>query len=197
MLPGNITDVISFSLNDEHEALRQTVRQFAVDAVAPVIGGYYERGEFPYEIMAEMGKLGLFGLPFPEEYGGMGGDYFALCLAWRSWPGWIPRWRSRWKPGCRSAQCRSTASAPRSSGDGGCPSCAGGAAGRVRPDRARRRLRHPWRHAHHRPARAANGEVGGSWVVNGTKAFITNSGTSITSLVTVLAITGRRRSGRP
>ena len=49
--------------------------------VAPVIGGYYERGEFPYAIVAQMGKLGLFGLPFPEEYGGMGGDYFAFCLA--------------------------------------------------------------------------------------------------------------------
>ena len=54
---------------------------FAREAVAPVIGGFYERSEFPYEIVARMGKLGLFGLPFPEEYGGMGGDYFAFGLA--------------------------------------------------------------------------------------------------------------------
>ena len=73
--------MISFRLNDEHEALRSTVMDFAREAVAPVIGGFYERNEFPYEIVASMGKLGLFGLPFPEEYGGMGGDYFALCLA--------------------------------------------------------------------------------------------------------------------
>ena len=46
-----------------------------------MIGELYERGEFPYRIVARMGEMGLFGLPFPEEYGGMGGDYFALCLA--------------------------------------------------------------------------------------------------------------------
>jgi short-chain 2-methylacyl-CoA dehydrogenase len=56
--------------------LRDSVAQFARDVVAPVIGGYYERGEFPYDIVAKMGKLGLFGLPFAEEYDGMGGDYF-------------------------------------------------------------------------------------------------------------------------
>src|SRR5690349_23193228 len=68
-------------LNEEHEALRETVREFAMDMVAPVIGEFYERHAFPYEIVWQMGKMGLFGLPFPEEYGGMGGDYFALCLA--------------------------------------------------------------------------------------------------------------------
>src|SRR4249920_3598586 len=73
--------MISYRLGDDHEQLRVTVAEFARDVVAPVIGGYYERGEFPYEIIARMGKLGLFGLPFPEEYGGMGGDFFALCLA--------------------------------------------------------------------------------------------------------------------
>ena len=73
--------MIGFTLNEEQEALRSTVADFAREVVAPVIGGYYERSEFPYEIVARMGKLGLFGLPFPEEYGGMGGDYFAFCLA--------------------------------------------------------------------------------------------------------------------
>src|SRR5580693_8054361 len=73
--------MVGFTLNEEHEALRRTVEDFAREVVAPVIGGYYERGEFPYEIVARMGKLGLFGLPFPEEFGGMGGDFFALCLA--------------------------------------------------------------------------------------------------------------------
>ena len=49
--------------------------------VAPVIAEHYEQHTFPYDIVRQMGKMGLFGLPFPEEYGGMGGDYFALCLA--------------------------------------------------------------------------------------------------------------------
>ncbi|MGH3390438.1 MAG: acyl-CoA dehydrogenase family protein, partial [Actinomadura sp.] len=72
--------MIDFRLGEEHEALRDAVARFAQDVVAPVIGDLYERGEFPYDIVAGMGKMGLFGLPFPEEYGGMGGDYFALCL---------------------------------------------------------------------------------------------------------------------
>src|SRR5690242_10902372 len=73
--------MLSYELDDEHAQLRETVERFARDVVAPVIGDLYERGEFPYEIVAAMGRMGLFGLPFDEEYGGMGGDYFALCLA--------------------------------------------------------------------------------------------------------------------
>src|SRR5258708_27047047 len=72
--------MISYRLDDEHEELRVTVAEFARDVVAPVIGGFYERREFPYEIVARMAKLGLFGLPFPEEYGGMGGGHLAFCL---------------------------------------------------------------------------------------------------------------------
>src|SRR5690348_17944370 len=73
--------MIGYQLTDEHEELRATVADFAREVVAPVIADYYERCEFPYDIVAKMGKLGLFGLPLPEEYGGMGGDIFALCLA--------------------------------------------------------------------------------------------------------------------
>src|SRR6266571_3869305 len=73
--------MIGYKLAEEHEELRKSVEEFARDVVAPVIGDLYERGEFPYEIVARMGRMGLFGLPVAEEYGGMGGDYFALCLA--------------------------------------------------------------------------------------------------------------------
>src|ERR1035438_3925950 len=73
--------MVDYELAPEQADLRATVAAFARDVVAPVIADYYERGAFPYDIVAAMGKMGLFGLPFPEEYGGMGGDYFALCLA--------------------------------------------------------------------------------------------------------------------
>lgn len=183
--------MVSFLLNDEHEDLRATVAGFARDVVAPVIGGYYERGEFPYEIVAKMAKLGLFGLPFPEEYGGMGGDYFALCLALHElarvdssvaitleaavslgampiYRFGSPEQRDRWLPdlchGDRLAAFGLTE-------PGGGSDIAGGMRTTARLD---------------------NGE----WVIDGSKAFITNSGTSITSLVTALAITGRS-GGRP
>src|ERR1700750_3489375 len=72
---------MDLTLSEDHAALRATVEEFARKEVAPVIGEFYERGEFPYEIVAKMGAMGLFGLPIAEEYGGMGGDYFPLCLA--------------------------------------------------------------------------------------------------------------------
>ncbi len=73
--------MISYALSEEHEELRQAVAAFAREVVRPVIGGYYERAEFPYDLIARMAKLGLFGLPFPAEFGGMDGDLFALGLA--------------------------------------------------------------------------------------------------------------------
>src|SRR4051812_22315520 len=72
---------MDFRLDDEHEALRKTVQEFARDVVAPVAEHYDRTEEFPYDVVRQMGELGLFGLPFPEEYGGMGGDFLALCLA--------------------------------------------------------------------------------------------------------------------
>src|ERR1700751_1891171 len=73
--------MLGYKLDEEHEDLRKSVAAFAREVVAPVIGDLYERGEFPYDIVAQMGRMGLFGLPVSEEYGGMGGDYLALCLA--------------------------------------------------------------------------------------------------------------------
>src|ERR671927_390561 len=73
--------MVEFRLSEEQVALRDSVREFAREQVAPVIAEHYEHKTFPYEVVRQMGKMGLFGLPFPEEYGGMGGDYFAICLA--------------------------------------------------------------------------------------------------------------------
>ena len=190
--------MVSYQLAPEQQELRDSVAQFARNVVAPVIGGYYERGEFPYDIVAKMGKLGLFGLPFAEEYGGMGGDYFALCLALEELArvdssvaitleagvslGAMPIYRfgtedqrRRWLPDLCAGERLAAFGLTESGGGSDIPGGMRTTARLVKGD----------------------GEVGGEeWVVNGTKAFITNSGTSITSLVTVLAITGRDDRGR-
>jgi len=184
--------MVDFGLNEEHEALRQTVREFAQDVVAPVIGDYYERHAFPYEIVHQMGKMGLFGLPFPEEFGGMGGDYFALCIALEELArvdssvaitleaaislGAMPIYRfgtdeqkRTWLPRLTSGESLGAFGLT----EPGLGSDAGGTT-----------------------TRAVLDEATDEWVINGTKAFITNSGTDITALVTVTAVTGQTADGR-
>ena len=178
--------MIDFRLSEEHEALRKTVREFAREEVAPVIGDFYERGEFPYDIVAKMGGMGLFGLPFPESVGGMGGDYFTLCLALEELArvdssvaitleagvslGAMPIYRfgsaeqqEQWLPSLVTGEALGAFGLTEPGG--------GSDAGATRTT-ARR--------------------DGDTWVINGTKAFITNSGTDITRLVTVTAVTGER-----
>jgi alkylation response protein AidB-like acyl-CoA dehydrogenase len=194
--------MVSYQLAPEQQELRDSVAQFARDVVAPVIGGYYERGEFPYDIVAKMGRLGLFGLPFAEEYGGMGGDYFALCLALEElarvdssvaitleagvslgampiYRFGTPEQRRRWLPDLCAGERLAAFGLTEPGGGSDIPGGMRTTARLVKGDGP------------------GDGEVaGGEWVVNGTKSFITNSGTSITSLVTVLAITGRDDRGR-
>jgi alkylation response protein AidB-like acyl-CoA dehydrogenase len=173
-------------LSEEHEALRASVRDFAREVVAPVIGEHYEKHTFPYEVVRQMGKMGLFGLPFPEEYGGMGGDYVALCVALEELArvdssvaitleaaislGAMPIYRygtaaqkERWLPALVSGE----ALAGFGLTEPGFGSDAGGT-----------------------QTRAVLDEHTGEWVINGSKAFITNSGTDLTALVTVTALTG-------
>jgi len=184
--------MLSYRLEPEHEELRKTVEEFARDEVAPVIGDLYERGEFPYDIVARMGRMGLFGLPVAEKYGGMGGDYFALCLALEELGrvdssvaitleaavslGIMPIYRygteaqkQQWLPRLCSGQLL---------GAFGLTEPGGGSdvAGAMR---TRARLE------------------AGHWVIDGTKSFITNSGTSITGFVAVAAVTGTREDGKP
>jgi alkylation response protein AidB-like acyl-CoA dehydrogenase len=176
-------------LPEEYEALRSTVEQFAHDVVAPVIGAHYEAGTFPYEIVREMGTMGLFGLPFPEEYGGQGGDYFALCLAIEELArvdssvaitleaavslGAMPVYRfgteeqrREWLPRLVTGEMLGAFGLTEPGG--------GSDAGATRTTAVL---------------------DGDEWVINGTKAFITNSGTDITGLVTVTAVTGTREDG--
>jgi short-chain 2-methylacyl-CoA dehydrogenase len=175
--------MIDFTLTEEQAALQESVREFAREVVAPVIAEHYEQHTFPYEIVRQMGKMGLFGLPFPEEYGGMGGDYFTLCLALEELARvdssvaitleaaislgampihrfGTPEQRAHWLPRLTSGE----ALAAFGLTEPGCGSDAGGTRTRAVLD-------------------------GDEWVINGSKAFITNSGTDITALITVAALT--------
>jgi short/branched chain acyl-CoA dehydrogenase len=184
--------MISYALSDEHQELRQTVADFAREVVRPVIGGYYERAEFPYDLVARMAKLGLFGLPFPAEFGGMDGDLFALGLVLEELArvdssvaitleaavalGAMPickfgtdDQRRRWLPSLCSGEHLAAFGLTEAGGGSDIP---GGMRTRARLEQGR------------------GGAGDAQWVIDGTKSFITNSGTTITSLITVLAITG-------
>jgi alkylation response protein AidB-like acyl-CoA dehydrogenase len=182
---------VDHRLSEEHEALRKSVETFAREVVAPQAEEADRTGEFPYAVIAAMGEMGLFGLPFPEEYGGMGGDFLALCLAIEELArvdssvaitleaavglGSMPVYRfgteeqrREWLP----ALCSGASLAAFGLTEPGGGSDAGNPRTRAVLD-------------------------GDEWVVNGTKAFITNSGTDITTLVTVLCRTGERADGKP
>jgi short/branched chain acyl-CoA dehydrogenase len=176
-------------LNSELLSFQQMVRSFANDVVAPVIGTHYEERTFPYEIVSQMGDLGLFGLPFPEEYGGSGGDYFTLCIAIEELAridssvaitleaavslGAMPIYRfgtQEQKKKYLPSMCSGQMLGAFGLTEAGAGSDAGGTkTTAIRSD--------------------------GDWIINGSKAFITNSGTNITGLITVNAVTGTRPDG--
>ncbi len=181
--------MVDFALGADYEDLRATVEKFAKDVVAPQIGDLYERSEFPVDIVGQMGSMGLFGLPFPEEHGGMGGDYFALCIALEELArvdssvaitleaavslGAMPIHRfgsqelkDEWLPRLTSGELIGAFGLTEPGG--------GTDAGATRTT-----------------ARLE----GDTWVINGSKAFITNSGTVLTGFVTVTAVTGERGDG--
>ncbi|MDQ0665053.1 short/branched chain acyl-CoA dehydrogenase [Arthrobacter ulcerisalmonis] len=178
-----------FELTEEYQDLSDTVRDFADNVVAPVSAKHDEEHSFPYGVVKQMAEMGLFGLPFPEEYGGMGGDYFALALALEQLGrvdqsvaitleagvslGAMPVYRfgtdaqkQEWLPMLASGQALA--------GFGLTEPEAGSDAGGTKTH-ARRE--------------------GGGWLINGNKEFITNSGTDITRLVTVTAVTGQKERG--
>ncbi len=178
-----MTMTFDYELSPEHDELRRTVERFARQEVAPVIGEYYEKDEFPYPIVAKMAALGLFGLPFPEEYGGMSGDFFALCLTLEELArvdssvaitleaavglGAMPIFRFG------SEEQKKSFLPPLCSGE----------------SLAAFGLTEPGGGTDAGATRTTASLEGDEWVINGSKAFITNSGTDITSLVTITAIT--------
>src|SRR5579864_1310266 len=182
--------MVDHRLTDEHEQLRKTVEEFAREVVAPAAPGHDAAKTFPYDVVRQMGDMGLFGLPFPEEYGGMGGDLFAFCLALEELGrvdssvaitleaavclGAMPIYlfgteeqRATWLPDLCSGERLAAFGLTE---PGGGSDIRGGMRTTARLD-------------------------GGEWVIDGSKAFITNAGTSITSVVTPLAITGTRENG--
>ncbi len=172
-------------LSEEQEAFRRVVADFADEVVAPAVDAYVAEGRFPVELVRQMGELGLFGLPFPEEVGGLGGDYLTFCLAIEEIGrvdqslgipleagvglGAAPiaefgteAQRQRYLP----RLCRGEALAGFGLTEtGGGSDVMGGTRTRAVRD-------------------------GDEWVIDGSKQFITNSGTELTELVTVTALTG-------
>src|SRR4051812_24315459 len=180
----------SFELSREHEEFRRTVRAFAEAEIAPHAAQWDREHHFPVDVVRKMGALGLFGLTAPEEYGGAGddGDFTSLCVAIEE-IGRVDQsmgitleaavglginpiltfgteeQRQTWLPDLVSGE--------RLAGFGLTEPGAGSDAGATR-------------------TRATLED--GEWVVNGAKQFITNSGSEITSVVTVTARTGERPS---
>jgi alkylation response protein AidB-like acyl-CoA dehydrogenase len=175
---------MDLDLPDELLAFRKTVREFAEEVVRPQAEHADEHHEFPLEVVKQMGKLGLFGLPFPEEYGGSGGDLLTLCVAIEELAridssvaitleagvglGAMPFYlfgteeqKQQWlTPMAKGEILGAFGLTEPSSG-----SDAGGMKTTARID-------------------------GDEWVINGSKAFITNSGTPISKVVTITALTG-------
>src|SRR5262245_13318521 len=182
----------NFELSREHEEFRQSVREFAEAEIAPYAAQWDRDHHFPVDVVQKMGKLGLFGLTSPEEYGGAGedGDFTSLCVAIEE-IGRVDQsmgitleaavglginpiltygdeaQKERWLPDLVSGQALA--------GFGLTEPGAGSDAGATR---TKAEL------------------VDGSWVVNGSKQFITNSGSDLTSCVTVTARTGETGDGR-
>ncbi len=176
-------------LTDEQRKLAATVRDFADQVVAPAAYQYDTERRLPIEIIRQMGDLGLFGLPFPVEVGGQGKDYVSLCLAVEALAradqsiavtleagiglGVMPIYRhgtdaqrERWLPDLVSGRALGAFGLTEAK--------AGSDAGATRTT-----------------ARLEGGE----WVIDGSKQFITNSGTPITSVITITAVTGDRDTG--
>ncbi|HWH32239.1 MAG TPA: acyl-CoA dehydrogenase family protein [Egibacteraceae bacterium] len=181
---------LSFALTPEQEELRKLVRQFADERVAPAAEAFNAEGRFPTELILEMGQMGLFGLPFPESYGGSGGDFVSLCLAIEELGrvdqsvgitleaavglGANPIWKFGSEEQKREL-LPPLARGERLAGFGLTEPGGGSDAGGLR-------------------TRAVLD--GDHWVINGSKQFITNVGTDISAFVTITAITGDR-DGKP
>ncbi len=175
---------MNFDLSDEHELIRQTVRDFAVERVGPVAEELDREHRFPYELVAELAGLGLMGIPVPEEYGGAGGDTVSYAIAIEE----LTRIDS---------SVAITVAAHTSLGT--MPILLFGSEVQKRewlPDLASGRklaafgLTEPGAGSDAGATQTRAELRDGQWVVNGSKIFITNAGTDISACVTITARTG-------
>jgi short/branched chain acyl-CoA dehydrogenase len=175
---------LNFDLGQEHELVRSTVREFAQQRVAPLAEELDREGRFPYELVGQMAELGLMGMTIPEQYGGGGADTLAYAIAVEELTrvdssvaitmaahhslGTLPIYlfgseeqKQQWLP--------DLAAGKKLAAFGLTEPDAGSDAGATRTSAELR---------------------DGSWVINGSKIFITNAGTDITACVTITARTG-------
>jgi short/branched chain acyl-CoA dehydrogenase len=180
---------MDFDLSPDHELIRRTVREFAEGEVAPVAEELDRTKSFPYDIVAQLGKLNLMGIPFPEEYGGGGGDTLAYALAVEE--------LTRVDSSVAITLCAHTSLGTQPIYLFGSEEqkrewmprlCSGeklGAFGLTEPEagsdagntRTRARL------------------DGGEWAIDGAKQFITNAGTDISGVVCITAVTSEAADG--
>lgn len=176
-------------LSEEHQMLAETVRKFANQVIAPVAARHDREQSFPYDVVRQMAEMGLFGLPFPESDGGMGGDFLSLCLAIEE----IARIDQSLAITLEAAVGLAAMPIFRAGTDEQKEEFLGplirgeaiGAFGLTEPDGG----------SDASQLRTTARLEGDEWVINGAKTFITNSGTSITSLVIVACITGVKPDG--
>ena len=178
-------------LTPEQQRLSDEVREFADTVVAPAAYEYDTKRELPYDIIRQLGDMGLFGLPFPVEYGGQGKTYVDLCLAVEQ---------------LARVDQSIAVTLEAGVGLGAMPIFRQGTEEQKQqwlPDLARGRalagfgLTEAGAGSDARATQTTAEVVDGEWVINGSKQFITNSGSEITSLVTVTAVTGRKDNGNP
>jgi short-chain 2-methylacyl-CoA dehydrogenase len=181
---------MEFELADHHRLLRETVRDFAEQEIAPVAEELDRTKSFPYEIVRRLGELDLMGIPFPEEYGGGGGDSIAYALAVEE--------LARIDSSVAITLCAHTSLGTQPIYMFGSEQqkrewmpilCSGerlGAFGLTEPEAGS--------DAGNTQTRATLDD--GEWVINGAKQFITNAGTDISGLVVITAVTGAAGDGR-
>jgi short-chain 2-methylacyl-CoA dehydrogenase len=181
---------MNFDLSDEQRLLRDTVRDFAQQEVRPVAEELDRTKSFPYGLVAKLGELGLMGIPFPEEYGGGGADTLAYALAIEE----LARVDS--SVGITMAAHTSLGTMPihlwgteEQKSEWMPELCAG-------RKLASFGLTEPEAGSDAGATRTTAELTEGEWVVNGTKQFITNSGTDISGCVTITAVTGRANDSR-
>jgi short-chain 2-methylacyl-CoA dehydrogenase len=178
---------LSFALEPEQEEFRKVVAAFADEVVAPAAERFNAERRFPVEIVRQMGEMGLFGIPFSSRYGGMDGDYLTLCLAIE-------------ELGRVDQSVGITLEA--GVGLGAAPLAEFGTEAQKQrwlPELARGErlgafgLTEPGGGSDvYGATRTRAVEQGGDWVIDGTKVFITNVGTEMSSIVTVTAFTGEQ-----